>query len=309
MPAAAGAPGATAACGRSEDSAGHTPLQKRGPHLCKRPPLAHPEAGPPRPPGGLARGRARRRLAGARGAAAPLGRAAAQAPGARACTTPDSGGIADTRPARPPSRPATHPEPTPQNRANPRRRPTPPSASRPTRNPPTRPLPSASPRPFTHRLSQHTRNPLITHCPCPVAAAPPRATSTRLGWPARFTWRVEEGGPAQPRWPPFLESPGGKRKTGRGRGGGLFALKTNPYRRTPRDEQRETNSLGVMFLVSASEDAGARRGEPVKDRAGERAGRRAHGLLDDESVSSTSTWRPRGGGPGRAPLQPAASAS
>jgi hypothetical protein len=96
----------------------------------------------------------------------------------------------------------------------------------------------------------------------------------------------------------FLESPGGKRKTGPRRGGGPFALKTNPYRRTPRDEQQETNSFGVMFLVSASEDAGARRGEPVKDRAGERAGRRAHGLLDDESVSSTSTWRPRGGGPG-----------
>jgi hypothetical protein len=257
MPAAAGAPGATAACGQSEDSAGHTPLPKRGPHLCKRPPLAHPAAGPPRLPGGFARWRARRRLAGARGAAAPLGRAAAQAPRARACTTPDSGGIADTRPAtapRPPPRADT------TESSEPRRRPTPPSASRPTPNPPS-PQPGRFPprRPDCSPTGAHnTHQPTHHTLPLPRCRRPaPGPPAPAWAGPSRFTWRVEEGGPARPRWPPFLESPGGKRKTRRGRGGGPFALKANPYRRTPRDEQQETNSLGVVFLVSASEGAGA----------------------------------------------------
>ncbi len=236
MPAAAGAPGATAACGRSEDSAGHTPLPKRAPHLCKRPPLAHPAAGPPRPPGGFARGRTRRRLAGSRGAAAPLGRAAAQAPRARACTTPDGGGIADTRPATAPSRPATPRADTTEPSEPP---PTPDPAFRlPSYSQPPDPAASLRVASTVHpRLSQHTRKPLISHCPCPVAAAPPRATSTRLGWPARFTWRVEEGGPAHRGGPPSSKAQAGSEKQA---GGGAAAR--SRLRRTPRDEHLETNT-------------------------------------------------------------------
>jgi hypothetical protein len=210
MPAAAGAPGATAACGRSEDSAGHTPLQKRGPHLCKRPPLAHPEAGPPRPPGGLARGRARRRLAGARGAAAPLGRAAAQAPGARACTTPDSGGIADTRPATAPSRPATHPEPTPQNRANP-------ADARP-RLPP--PVLLATPRPGRFPPRRLDRSPTGSHNT--------HATHSSHTAPAPLP-------PPRP-GPPVPAQAGSEKQAGGG------AAACSRLRRTPTDEHLETNS-------------------------------------------------------------------
>jgi hypothetical protein len=92
-----------------------------------------------------------------------------------------------------------------------------------------------------------------------LRSPPPRPLAHQL--PPGLTLQVylagRGRGASATRWPPFLESPGGKRKTRRGRGGGPFALKANPYRRTPRDEQQETNSLGVVFLVSASEGAGA----------------------------------------------------
>ncbi len=229
MPAAAGAPGATAACGQSEDSAGHTPLPKRAPHLCKRPPLAHPAAGPPRPPGGFARGRTRRRLAGARGAAAPLGRAAAQAPRARACTTPDGRGIADTRPATAPSRPATHPRADTTEPSEPPPTPDPafrllllPPPPRPGRFPPRRLDCSPTGSHNTHQPTHHTLPLPRCRRPAPGPLAPAWAD------PSRFYLDGRGRGASATRWPPFLESPGGKRKTGRGRGGGPFALKTNP---------------------------------------------------------------------------------
>jgi hypothetical protein len=255
MPAAAGAPGATAACGRSEDSAGHTPLPKRGPHLCKRPPLAHPAA----PAWGF-RALARAPPVGsARGAAARLGRAAVQAPRARACTTPDSGGIADTRPATAPRPPA----PSRHHRIE-----RAPADARPRLPPPVL-LPTPLPRPgrFPPRRldcsptgSHNTHQPTHHTLPLPRCRRPaPRPPAPAWAGPPRFTWRVEEGGPAQPRWPPFLESPGGKRKTGRRRGGGPFALKTNPYRRTPRDEQQERTAAGSCPRLGFGGSRGATR--------------------------------------------------
>jgi hypothetical protein len=53
------------------------------------------------------------------------------------------------------------------------------------------------------------------------------------GLAARFTWQVEEGGPARERRTPFLERPGVERDMGRRRGGGLL---------TSKDQRPEINT-------------------------------------------------------------------
>jgi hypothetical protein len=73
------------------------------------------------------------------------------------------------------------------------------------------------------------------------AAAPPRARNRScLGWPDRFTWRVEEGGPVREHGTPFLESPGAERKTARRRGSGLLSS----GRTTPTKQQGRTTRRG-----------------------------------------------------------------
>jgi hypothetical protein len=102
--------------------------------------------------------------------------------------------------------------------------------------------PSASPRWSTHRShstyqsTHHTR-------PCPVAAAPPPAQQHPPGQTRpTFTWHVEEGGPAQRAGPPSSKAQAGSERSTRGRGGGPFALKTNTWKRTARDEHLEMNT-------------------------------------------------------------------
>jgi hypothetical protein len=68
----------------------------------------------------------------------------------------------------------------------------------------------------------------------------PSLTSTAWAGPARFTWRVEEGIPRRKQRTRFLESPGGKRKTGRGPA--RWSPRTNNQRPTTRNQHQETNN-------------------------------------------------------------------
>ena len=75
---------------------------------------------------------------------------------------------------------------------------------------------SADVRALAAPHARHNRSvatPLCALCTCPAKGPKP----LRLGWPDRFTWRVEEGGPVRQQATPFLESPGTERKTARRR--------------------------------------------------------------------------------------------
>jgi hypothetical protein len=185
-----------ASCGRSEGSDGHTPLPKRGPHLRKRTPSRSGRGG---------------RSPGAAGERALRPNVVASPTGLRSSTqSPHHAKIRQNRTDRA------------STDARPRLQPPVPTSDS-SQSPPA----SASPRWSTHPVSQHI--PIhASRSPCPVAAAPPRPTSTRLGKPAHIYLARRGRGASATRWPPFLESPGVKRKTGRRRGGGPFALKTNP---------------------------------------------------------------------------------
>src|SRR5918996_2538356 len=209
-----------AACGRSDGSDGHMPLPKRGPHLRKRTPS-------PQPP---RRGRS---------------------PGAACVSMHSAGGggtaeLALRSTTHSPGPPATNAEPTPTQTDRPAptrdhavRRPS--DAARPppvpaTNSCPPHPSPSASPRWLTHR-SQRTPTHAAHAAPAPLP--PPRPGPPAPAWadPSRFYLNGRGRGASATRWPPFLESPGGKRKTA---GGGAAAR--SRLRRTPRNEQLETNT-------------------------------------------------------------------
>src|SRR5215210_3062530 len=93
--------------------------------------------------------------------------------------------------------------------------------------------------PVSNQTPTHASRP-----PCPLPPPRPRPTSTRLGKPAPLLpGTSRKGGPARSGGPPFLESPGGKRKTGRGRGGGLLRswekpIERNRWRETHGGKQR-----------------------------------------------------------------------
>jgi hypothetical protein len=100
--------------------------------------------------------------------------------------------------------------------------PVPTSDSSPALSPP----PSAS-----HRWSTHPsqiRHQPTHHAPLPVAAAPPPAHQHLPGQTrTTFTWHVEEGGQRNA-LAPLPRKPRREAKNDHGRGGGPFALKTNP---------------------------------------------------------------------------------
>ena len=196
---------------------------------------APPQTAPPShpPPPARAAGIVAARAAGCqRGRGAPprrRRRAAAHAPRARACTTSDSGGIADTAPQQTAAT-ATHPEPTPTeaDRA--------PTDARP-RPPPPVPTPNSAPDPPPppRRLNgsptgyHNTHQPTSPHAPpAPLPPPRPRPTSTRLGWPgpSRVLRRPGLVGFVGSSWQRSRVSaaversePGGRAK--RGGGGGL----------------------------------------------------------------------------------------
>ncbi len=241
VPAPEDRPATAAACGRSVGSDGHTPLPKRGPHLRKRPPPRTPAAGWPRRPG---IGRAARAAGCQRGRGAPprrRRRAAAHAPRARACTTSDSGGIADTAPQQQTAATATHPEPTPTeaDRAPTDARPRP-SATRPY----SQLLPPRTPRLLRVASTVHppaitTRtNPPHHTLPLPRCRRPaPGPPAPAWAGPPRFTWTVEEGRPAH-----SDGLPSSKAQAGSGKQAGGGAAARSRLRRTPRDEHQETNT-------------------------------------------------------------------
>jgi hypothetical protein len=197
----------------------------------------------PRSPG------ARRCLRGAASRPGPEGGGAPRLPALWAQPLPPSayrravlsygGGIAAT-PAAAHSRPASAHPPSRDTRTA--RAPTDARPRHP--RPPTYPYPSpaSTPKPPSRRLDGSPprlsdTHLLVPHLPClRTRLPPPRLRPLQLpAWagPPRFTWRVEEGSPRRKQRTPFLESPRGKRKTARGRGGGLFACK---------GEQLETNN-------------------------------------------------------------------
>ena len=230
VPAPEDRPPTAAACGRSEGSDGHTPLLKRGPHLRKRPPPGAPRgrlAAPARdwsrgraPP--VARGAGRRRAAGAGPQPVRRARERARRPIAAASPTrPRS-----SRQPRPPHTPSRHRQK--------------PIEAPPTPTPPFRLRPySQILRPRTPRLLRvastvHTpaltarTNPLTTRSPCPVAAAPHPAHQhppglARPGLPGGSRKGGQRNAMAS-----LPRKPRRRAKNRPGRGGGLFALKTNP---------------------------------------------------------------------------------
>jgi hypothetical protein len=135
------------------------------------------------------------------------------------------------------------PEPNHQNRSSPHRRPTPalPPLATPTPLPLRPPAASAT----TRRFTRPAPIPTDQRAACPPVALirlpPPRPRPIhRPAWaaPPRFTWRVEEGSPRRKQRTPLLESPGGKRKTGRGAGRRPVGF-LGP---TSRDQQPGTNT-------------------------------------------------------------------
>jgi hypothetical protein len=198
---------------------------------------APPQTAPPRAPRGRQAAPARdwsrgRRPPVARGRGAPPRRRAGPQPirRARACTTPRQRRHRRHGPAAADSRDRHTPRAdTDISRSSP---PTPDPAVRPVPipNPPAPgpPASSASPRRFTHRLSQH---PLI-HSPHATPARCRRPPPTHQHPPglARpgFTWTVEEGGQRNRGGPPSSKAQAQSGEQARGRGGGVFAHKANP---------------------------------------------------------------------------------
>ena len=209
-----------AACGRSEGSDGHRPLPKRGPHLRKRTPS-------PQPP---RRGRS---------------------PGAACVSMHSAGGGGTAELALRSTTPLPRPPPRTPSRhqhkpIDPHRHATTPSAARPTppvRRPSLLPTPARPTRLHQRRLDG-SPTVLNAHQPTPHTLPLPRCRRPALAppapaWahPSRFYLNGRGRGASATRWPPFLESPGGKRKTA---GGGAAAR--SRLRRTPRNEQLETNT-------------------------------------------------------------------
>jgi Transposase IS116/IS110/IS902 family len=111
------------------------------------------------------------------------------------------------------------------------------------------------PNPKSHLPPKPLDKPIGTHPPAPrprhpsqrwplssrldsVAAAPPPAPpAPAWAGPARFYLVGRGRGPARQRGPPFLDSPGGKRKIRRRRDGGLLSS----GRTTTREQQVENN--------------------------------------------------------------------
>jgi hypothetical protein len=98
---------------------------------------------------------------------------------------------------------------------------------------------SADVRALAAPHARHNRSvatPLCALRTCPAKGPKP----LRLGWPDRFTWRVEEGGPVRQLGTPFLESPGTERKNRPQAGSGLlFSGRT-----TARKQQVRTTGNG-----------------------------------------------------------------
>ena len=207
------------------------------------PPSRTPAAGWPRRPG-IGRAGARRRLprgAGRRRAAA--GRAPAHAPRVRASRRPTAA-AAPTRPRssrqpRPPHTPSRHrqkpiePPPTPDPALPPPSLlPTPPAPDPP---PPPRRLDGAPTGSHnTHQPTHHTLP--LPRCRRPAPGPPAPAWAG----PPRFTWRVEEGRPAQRGGLPSSKAQARSEKQARG-----GAAACSRLRRTPRDEHQETNTPGT----------------------------------------------------------------
>jgi hypothetical protein len=213
------------------------PLPKRGPHLRKRPPLLAPAPGGTPSSRAVARGRARRRSAGAAGSRS-AGRGGPQ-PRLERVTVRRGLGRRPRRqgPAAAHSRPTTPRPDRTDDRA--------PTDGHPRLQPPV-PTPDSSPALFppnsaSHRWSTHPSQ--IRHQPT-CHARPARCRRPAPGPPApawanpHHIYLAGRGrGASATRWPPFLASPGGKRNTA---GGGVAAC--SRLERTPRDEHQETNS-------------------------------------------------------------------
>jgi hypothetical protein len=161
------------------------------------------------------------------------------------------------------------------------------------------PLPRPRPRSFPSRrldgspprLSNLIHNPPELLSPAPVAAAPPQAFPSippGLAHPG-LPGRSRKGGPAQSGGPPFLESPGDKRKAAERRGGGLLRSWKKPIERNRWSETNggkqawqspQERSGGSGFLLPSSElpKLPVSRGRAVLPRVrrqGERCLRRA----------------------------------
>jgi hypothetical protein len=188
---------------------------------------------------------ARRAAPGPGGPGAPP--SGALGPGSAAARAPTSGAElrrrhrCDSRSSTQPSRHTPPSKPRHQNRLSPHRRP--------TRHPRPQPTPtSPPPRPQTpprvastvHPLGSLTLTSSSLICPAPhsLAAAPPEAPpAPRLGWPVQvYLAGRGRGGPARSGGPPLPPSPGAKRKTGRGQGGGLLRSWTKPIERNRWNE-------------------------------------------------------------------------
>jgi hypothetical protein len=101
------------------------------------------------------------------------------------------------------------------------------------------------PPPVSNQTPTHPSPPPLPRCRRPA----PRPTSTRLGkFAPRLPGRSRKGGPAPSGGPPFLQSPDGQRKTGRGRGGGLVALTGE----THRTKQMEGNTRSETARVATT---------------------------------------------------------
>jgi hypothetical protein len=109
-----------------------------------------------------------------------------------------------------------------------------------TFNLPTNHLPSPPPRRFTHRSPPHRSPGSLLPCSDCRRTAPPQPAAAWAD-PPGLPGRSRKGRPAQRVGPPSSQSPGGKRSEHGYAGRGLFALKANTKKRTPRDEPQETN--------------------------------------------------------------------